>query len=276
MNWLKKFFKFREKSDGDVIKPFLEHMEDLRWTIIKMIGSLAAGMGVAFYFVTDMMNVLRAPLHKVSPTLADQLVTNGVTEAFMISIEMAFFAGLVLSLPFLLYFLATFILPALTRKEKRFLFPGILASTLLFIAGSAASYFYILPKTLKFFYDYANRMQLRILWSWKDYFSFAAWLTIGLGLLCQLPVLVIVLSVIGLIDYKFLARTRPYAIIVILIIAAIIAPTPDPMTFLTLGAPVIALYEACIWIVWLLDRRRAKRARADQERLDGHNDDHRD
>ena len=198
MSWLNKFFKFREKSDGDVVKPFLEHMEDLRWVIIKMAVSLAVGMGTSFYFVTDMMDVLRAPLHKVSPTLEDQLVTNGVTESLMISIEMAFFAGIVLSLPFLIYFLASFIMPALTRKEKGFLFPGILASTLLFLGGASVSYCYLLPKTLTFFYEYSARMRLRILWTWKDYFSFSAWLTIGMGLLCQLPVLVVVLSIIGL------------------------------------------------------------------------------
>lgn len=265
MTWLTKFFKFREKSDGDVVKPFLEHMEDLRWVIIKIALTLAIGMGISFCFVSNMMNILRAPLHEVSPDLEDKLVVNGITEGLMISIEMAFFAGIVLALPFLIYFLASFILPALTRQEKRFLFPGIFASTLLFIGGASASYYYILPKTLKFFYDYTTRMGLKILWTWKDYFSFAAWLTIGMGLLCQLPVLVIVLSVVGLVDYKFLARTRPYAITIILILSAVIAPTPDPMTFLSLGAPIILLYEICIWIVWLIDRRKAKRA--DQDRL---------
>ena len=256
MTWLTKFFKFREKSDGDVVKPFLEHMEDLRWVIIKMAVSLAIGMGISFYYVKDMINILRAPLYQVRPDLPDKLIVSGITEGLMISIEMAFFAGVVLALPFLIYFLASFILPALTRREKRFLFPGILGSTLLFIGGASASYYYILPKTLKFFYDYTTAMKYNILWSWKDYFSFAAWLTIGMGLLCQLPVLVIVLSLVGLVDYKFLAKTRPYAITIILILSAIIAPTPDPMTFISLGVPIIVLYEMCIWIVWLIDRRK--------------------
>ena len=99
-------------------------------------------------------------------------------------------------------------------------------------------------------------MKYNILWSWKDYFSFASWLTIGMGLLCQLPVLVIVLALVGIVDYPFLAKTRPYAITIILILSAVIAPTPDPMTFISLGTPIIVLYEMCIWIVWLLDRRK--------------------
>ena len=256
MNWLTKFFKFREKSDGDVVKPFLEHMEDLRWVVIKIVATLMLAMGISFFFVTDLMNLLRAPLHAVAPDLEKKLVVQGITDSLMITIHLAFFAGIVLALPFLIYFLAGFILPALTRQEKKFLFPGILGSTALFGAGVAVSYRYILPKTLQFFYEYSHKIGVEILWSWKDYLSFASWLTIGLGLLCQLPIVVIVLSIVGLVDYKLLSKTRSYAITAILLLSAVIAPTPDPMTFLSLGAPVILLYEACIWIVWLLDRRK--------------------
>ena len=265
MNWLTKFFKFREKSDGDVVKPFLEHMEDLRWVIIKIVVTLIVAMGISFFFVTDLMNLLRAPLHEVAPDLEKKLVVQGITDSLMITIHLAFFAGIVIALPFLIYFLAGFILPALTRQEKKFLFPGILGSTALFGAGVAVSYRYILPKTLQFFYEYSHKIGVEILWSWKDYLSFASWLTIGLGLLCQLPIVVIVLSIVGLVDYKLLSKTRSYAITAILLLSAVIAPTPDPMTFLSLGAPVILLYEACIWIVWLLDRRKKKRD--DQDRL---------
>ncbi len=263
MSWLKKFFKFREHSDGDVVKPFLEHMEDLRWVVIKIVVTMIVAMATAFFFVTDLMNLLRAPLHDVSPELEKKLVVQGITDGLMITIHLAFFAGIVLALPFLIYFLAGFILPALTRQEKKFLFPGIAGSTALFAAGVVASYNYILPTTLKFFYDYSNKIGVAILWSWKDYLSFASWLTIGLGLLCQLPIVVIVLSIVGLVDYALLSKTRSYAITAILILSAVIAPTPDPMTFLSLGFPVILLYEACIWIVWLLDRRKKKRAALD-------------
>ena len=263
MSWLKKFFKFREKSDGDVVKPFLEHMEDLRWVVIKIVVTMLISMGVAFFFVGDLMRLLRIPLREVAPDLESKLVVHKITESFMITVELAFFAGIVLALPFLIYFLAGFILPALTRQEKKFLFPGIAGSTALFAAGVVASYYFILPRTLKFFYEYSLKMGVAIMWSWKDYLSFASWLTIGLGLLCQLPIVVIVLSIVGLVDYTLLSRTRAYAISAILILSAIVAPTPDPITLLTLAAPVILLYEACIWIVWLLDRRKKNRTALD-------------
>ena len=93
-------------------------------------------------------------------------------------------------------------------------------------------------------------------WTWSK----SAWLTIGFGLLCQVPVVMIVLSLLGIINYRFLASTRPYAVTIILILASVVAPTPDPVTFISLGAPIILLYEACIWIVWALDRRKSKAA----------------
>ncbi len=262
MLWLNKllrtFFNFREKSDGDVVKPFLDHMEDLRWTLIKMVLVLVAGMGVAFYFVTDLMRLLKQPLAAIDPEMENQLITTGIVDSFVITLELAFFAGIVLSLPFLIYFLASFVLPALTRKEKKFLFPGILLSTLLFATGVLTSYYWLLPRTLQFFHNYAEKIGVRTLWSWRDYLSFCSWLTIGFGLLCQVPIVIVTLALLGLVDYKLLSSTRAYAITGILVLSAIIAPTPDPMTFITLGAPIIVLYEACIWIVWVIDRRKQR------------------
>jgi sec-independent protein translocase protein TatC len=267
MSWLNKFFKFREKSDGDVVKPFLEHMEDLRWMIIKCAGVLICSMILSFFWVRDLKRLITAPLAAIDPKAAEGLVAFGIPEALTISIHLAFFAGIVIALPFILYFVIGFVIPALTRQERKFLFPGIAGSTLLFAAGVLVSYYYILPTTLVFFKHYADSMEIRTLWTWSAYLSFCTWLTIGFGLLCQLPVVVVALSFIGLVNFTFLSRTRPYAVTIILILAAIIAPTPDPMTFLTLGAPVVLLYEACIWIVWLLDRRKLRREREEQDRL---------
>ena len=255
MSLLSKFFKFREKNDGDIVKPFLEHMEDLRWTLLKVIVTLAISTTIAFLFVDDITFFLKKPL---PPDI--KIIVTGITRGFVASIELAFFGGIVISLPFLVYFLASFILPALTRQEKKFLFPGICASFGLFATGAFVAYHWILPKTLLFFANYNRKMGIESLWTWDDYVSFCVWLIIGFGLLCQLPIVMIVLAFVGIVDYKFLANTRAYAIVAILILAAIIAPTPDPMTLFTLGAPIIFLYEACIWIVWLMDRRKKKLA----------------
>jgi sec-independent protein translocase protein TatC len=253
MSLLSKFFKFREKSDGDIVKPFLDHMEDLRWTLLKMGAALAIGMVIAFIFVDDITYFLKKPL---PPDL--RIVVTGITKGFVASIEIGFFGGLVISLPFQIHFLASFILPALTRQEKKYLFPGICASATLFAMGAFAAYHWILPKTLLFFSNYNKKMGIESLWTWDDYVSFCVWLIIGFGLLCQLPIVIVVLAFVGVVNYKFLAKTRAYAIVAILILSAIIAPTPDPITLFTLGAPIIILYEGCIWIVWLMDRNKKK------------------
>ena len=256
MSWLTNFFKFREQKDGDIVKPFLDHMEDMRWTIIKVVVVQIIAMIVAFYFRTDLMNLLRAPLLRLSPV--PQLITTGIADSFIISLELAFFAGIALAFPFHVYFVANFVLPALTRQEKRYLLPGIAAGFLLFIGGVLVAYQGILPATLEFFYKDAQTVGVNPLWSWRQYFSFSAWLCFGFGLMCEVPAVVIILALLGFVSFSFLQRTRPYAITIILTLSAVIAPTPDPMTFITLALPIIAMYEACIWVVWLMERRKPK------------------
>src|SRR5271154_577684 len=97
MALLSTFFKYREKSDGDIVKPFLDHMEDLRWTIIKMLIVQIVMMVVSFYFRHNLMDLLRAPLDKVDPSLPDQLIVTTIAGSFMISLELAFFAGIAMA-----------------------------------------------------------------------------------------------------------------------------------------------------------------------------------
>jgi sec-independent protein translocase protein TatC len=258
MSWLKQLFKFRESSDGDIVKPFLEHMEDLRWTILKMAFVQIVTMIGSFWFRTDLMELLQRPLAQVDPRLPDTLITTGIADSFIISLELAFFAGLAIAFPFHVYFIADFVLPALTKREKSTLLPAIAAGFGLFLAGVVVAYMFILPATLAFFWKDAQAVHIRPMWTWRAYFSFCAWLCFGFGLLCELPVVVLVLAALGLVDASLLRKTRPYAITIILVLTIVIAPTPDPMTFITLAAPVVALYELCIWIVWALDRRKGK------------------
>ena len=119
MNWLRKIFQFREQTQGDVAKPFLDHLEDLRWTVVKMAASLGVAMMASFFFVKDITAILRRPLEQIQGN--EPLITLGVTDAFMISLQLAFYAGIVLSFPFLLHFLAEVVLPALTSQERRIL-----------------------------------------------------------------------------------------------------------------------------------------------------------
>src|SRR5881392_2891133 len=117
---LRDIFKFRELPESETSKPFLEHLEDLRWTVVKMAITLVLAMIICFAFCSILVRVMQAPLHNVDPQVG-ALKALGITDSFVISFHLAFYAGIVVSFPLLLYFLAGFVLPALTAVEKRFL-----------------------------------------------------------------------------------------------------------------------------------------------------------
>src|SRR6202140_600245 len=119
---LRDVFKFRDPPESETSKPFLEHLEDLRWTIVKMAITLIAAMIVCFAFRSTLVRVMQAPLHAIDAKVG-ALRALGITDSIVISFHLAFYAGIILAFPLLLYFLAEFVLPALTAVERRFLFP---------------------------------------------------------------------------------------------------------------------------------------------------------
>jgi sec-independent protein translocase protein TatC len=266
-NIFQKLINLRKKHEetrdehGDVVKPFLDHMEDLRWTIIKCALVLVVAMLAAFWNRTELMQLLKYPLDIADPTytISGTIRSDTIIESFMISLKLAFYVGIIMALPILLYFVAEFVLPALTKKEKRALTIGFSVGSVFFLAGAAVSYFYLVPHTISFFWGDAQAMKLNPLWTWKSYVSIFTWLTIGFGLMCEVPLIILLLASIGIVNYKFLSSTRSYAITMIFVLAAIVAPSPDPMTLILLAIPIVAMYEGCIWITWALESRRRKR-----------------
>jgi len=254
---LRDIFKFRDLPESETSKPFLEHLEDLRWTIVKMAITLGAAMIVCFAFRHALVQIMQAPLQGVGSQIGT-LKALGITDSIVISFHLAFYAGIVLSFPLLLYFLAEFVLPALTALEKRFLFPAIAVSFALFLLGVAVCYFWLLPKTIFFFFRDTESLGWAPTWTVQQYYSFATRFTIAFGLAFELPVVVLALVRFGLITYKFMARTRPYAVVLIFILATIITPTPDILTLVAMALPMCLLYESCIWIAWVMERRRLK------------------
>jgi sec-independent protein translocase protein TatC len=228
---LRDIFKFRDPPETETSKPFLEHLEDLRWTVVKMALTLGVAMIVCFAFRSTLVRIIQAPLNDVGSQIGT-LKALGITDSIVISFHLAFYAGIVLSFPLLLYFLAEFILPALTAVEKRFLFPAIGVSFALFLMGVLVCYFWLLPKTILFFFRDTESLGWAPTWTVQQYYSFVT---------------------------RFTARTRPYAIVLIFILATIITPTPDILTLIAMALPMCLLYESCIWIAWLMERRASKR-----------------
>ncbi len=131
---LRNIFKFRDLPESETSKPFLEHLEDLRWTVVKMAITLLVAMTVCFLFRQTLVRVMQAPLHELDPQVG-ALKALGITDSIVISFHLAFYSAIVVSFPLLLYFVAGFVLPALTVVEKRFLFPAIIGSFGLFLLG---------------------------------------------------------------------------------------------------------------------------------------------
>src|SRR3954464_10484865 len=194
---LRDAFKFRDLPESETSKPFLEHLEDLRWTIVKMAITLVLAMIVCFAFRSTLVHVMQRPLREVDPAVG-ALRALAITDSFTISFRLAFYAGIVVSFPVLLYFVAEFVLPALTAMEKRFLFPAILVSFGLFLTGVLVAYYWLMPKAILFFFQDTQSLGWTPAWTVQEYYSFATRFTIGFGLAFELPVAVMALVRFGL------------------------------------------------------------------------------
>src|SRR5256714_11316745 len=175
---LRDVFKFRETPETETSKPFLEHLEELRWTVVKMALEVGSGMIICFGFRSQLVRVMQAPLHDVDPQIG-ALKALGITDSLVISFHIAFYAGIVISFPLLLYFLAGFVLPALTEVEKRFLLQAILGSFGLFLLGVMIGYYWILPKTILFFFHDAQSLGWAPTWTVQQYYSFVTKFILG-------------------------------------------------------------------------------------------------
>src|SRR4029453_3872424 len=173
---------------------------------------LLVAMIVCFTFRSTLVRVMQAPLRDVGSQIGT-LKALGITDSIVISFHLAFYAGIVLSFPLLLYFLAEFVLPALTAMEKRFVLPAILVSFGLFLTGVLACYYWLLPKTILFFFHHPKSSGWSAAWTVQEYYSFVTRFTIGFGLAFELPVVVLALVRLGLVTYEFMARHGPSGLV---------------------------------------------------------------
>ena len=255
---LQKLFSVREKKDTEMVKPFLDHLEDLRWMLVKMVATLGVFMVASFAFRFNLMHAIELPLHSIPDPDAYHLRNLHPADSVNTSISLAFYAGIVLSLPFQLYFLAGFVLPALSKQEKGYILPAIAFSTGLFLVGAYFCFGFVLPATLKWLWFDAKHMGFDPTWTVSDYVSFATQFVLVFGLSFELPVLVFLLVQLGVLDAATLSKTRLYAYALIFILSAVVAPSPDPITLLVVAGPMFVLYEGSILLARWLDHRQQR------------------
>jgi sec-independent protein translocase protein TatC len=189
-------------------------------------------------------------------------------EAFMLSLRLSFYAGLIISFPFLLYFLLQFIVPGLLQNERRLLYKTLAIGFGLFLIGVSFAYGVVLPRVLNFFYTYSQDFGIANDWRIGYYISFAVQFVFMFGLGFELPVVVMPLVKLGVLSYDIMKRTRRYAIVAICILAAFITPTPDVPTMLLMAVPMYLLYELCIVLAWREQRKQQREVAEELEQID--------
>lgn len=246
----------KQTTKGDM--PFLDHLEELRWRILWSLAALLLGAVVSFYLVQhyDVLELLKQP---IAPYLPDgKLFVTRPTDAFLITLKLAIVIGAIMASPVIFAQLWRFLSPALYQHEKRYIVPALLAGVGLFMAGALMAYLWVLPAVFRILHGFQYGFLEWIITA-DAYFSFATRLILAFGLMFQLPLVMVMLSVLDLVRPKTFAKQRPIALAAGAVMAALLTP-PDVFSMLMMMLPILLLYEAGILVAKLLGSgRRARR-----------------
>jgi len=240
-------------NENDHEMGFLDHLEELRWRLIKSVISIIIGSVISFQFMEYILYFLLKPTYETSTPITLQVLS--VQGMFLIKWFIAFASGFIISLPVLTYQFWKFIAPGLKVNEKKYSIPIVLFSFISFILGVSFGYFILIPFSLEFFSG-ISQGKVENNFSIQYYFSFLTWLLIGAGLIFQLPVLSLLLSIIGILTPAFMRHYRRHSIIIILVLSSFITP-PDPVSMIIMAFPLIFLYELSIGISWLVNHKKS-------------------
>lgn len=238
------------RSDEEMT--FLEHLEELRFTLARCIGAFAVGVIILVFFLPSLTDFLRLPFvwaqGAADPDTLEGLFSRRPMGVFTVMLQVLFLGGLACSLPFMLFAVAQFIAPALTEKEKKVLVPALAVGFVLFLVGVAFSFFVILPAALRVSITFNEMLGLELLWGASDYYSLVVWLCVLMGALFEFPVVLIILIHLGILSADILRAQRKIVFVGLLILSAVITPTGDPITLIIMTAPLYGLYELSILI----------------------------
>jgi sec-independent protein translocase protein TatC len=240
-------------------KPFLVHLEELRKTLIWVVGILLLGVVIAIPLAPWTSAVLQAPVMGTELAERVSLEVFGPDEAFSLALRLICWSGVILATPFMLIAISWFIFPGLTVREKRAVLSGVGFSAVLFGCGVWLGYALTLPVALAFSVRVVDWLSYGTgLWRAPQYIGFALKLLLAFGLAFQLPVVLLAAGYAGLVRSGPLREKRRHVIVGLLILAMLLTPS-DPVTMLLMAIPLVLLYELCIWLIWLRERRARAR-----------------
>ena len=231
----------------------MEHLDELRKRLIRAVIFLLIGFAVAYIFHERLYGIVQHPMD----VLNLQLNFTHPTDGLNLYLKTSLVGGAILASPFILYQVWLFISPGMYTNEKKYGVPFMTATVSLFLIGVWFAYHWVLPGALKVLIgDFGRRFHPII--TIEDYTNFFLSVILGLGITFELPILIFFLSILGIVDAKFLLRHIRYAVLVIFVIAAIICPLPDPFSMCLFATPMLALYMVGVGVAWVFNPSRRK------------------
>jgi sec-independent protein translocase protein TatC len=243
----------------------IEHIRELRNRVVKIVLALLVGTGVGLVFFEPVWHLIERPFctakingHTGCHGIGHQLVLNSVLAPFMLRVEVAFFFALVVTSPIWLYQIWAFVAPGLYKREKRWTYAFVGTAVPLFLVGAGIAYF-AMSRGLAYLLGLTPTGVLNLP-PVSTYLGYFFGMVLGFGLAFELPLLVLMLNVAGVLTHQFFRKWRRLIIFGVFVFAGIASPSPDPLTMLLLAGPCVVLVEAAELLIWMNDRRRAARA----------------
>jgi len=253
---------------------FFEHLEALRWHLIRaaisvVVFSLVAFLNYDFFFNQIIMAPFRPDFwtYRMMCKMGDSfcitsmnatIINTEVAGQFMLQINSSVLIGIILSVPYILWEVWRFIKPALLEKERKAASGFVFYASILFIFGILFGYYVIAPESISFLARYSVSSEIKNQFTIGSYLSMVATITLIIGLVFELPILIFILASLGILTGTFMRKTRRYSIVILLIIGAIISPSPDFMTTMIATVPLFALYEVGIVVASMVEKRKAR------------------
>jgi len=231
----------------------LEHLEELRKRIMWSIAAVIGGFLLCWYWAQPLFAWMAVPITQFLPA-GEKLAFTGLVDPFMLYMKVALLAGIFVASPVILWQFWLFVSPALYRHERSIVVPFVVLTTVFFLSGGYFGYKIAFPMVVKFLLSVGQGFRQVI--TINEYFSMASKVILGLGLVFELPVLIMVLARFGIVTPKFLLKYFKFAVLVIFIIAAIITPTPDIPTQCVFAIPMIGLYLLGVLVAWIFGKKR--------------------
>jgi sec-independent protein translocase protein TatC len=254
-----------EAADPEGRMSLIEHIRELRNRVVKICLALIVGTGVGLAFFTPVWHLIERPFCSAEIKgrtgchgLGHQLVLNSVLAPFTLRVEVAFFFGLVVTSPIWLYQIWAFVAPGLYKREKRWTFAFVGTAAPLFVVGAGIAYF-AMSRGLAYLLGLTPNGVLNLP-PVSTYLGYFFGMIIGFGLAFELPLLVLMLNMAGVLTHEFFRKWRRLIIFGVFVFAGIASPSPDPLTMLLLAGPCVLLVEVAELLIWMNDRRRAARA----------------